>query len=82
MFGVRAKMKCESIELHSDGSGSVSLSPVISGSEENERFYKQTPSGGLKLSTINAAAIKQFELGKEFYVDITPAGQVAQPIGG
>lgn len=71
---VRSKMKCESIELRADGEGgTVRLTPVTGGSPENETFYRWTPGGGLTLSTINNLACAEFELGKEFYVDISPA---------
>lgn len=72
-MSVRAKMKVEELEMSESGGGSVKLRPVTSGSAENDQFYKYTPSGTLHLSTINQAAIEQFELGKEFYVDLTPA---------
>lgn len=51
----------------------ICLHPVVSGSEENKEFYKYTPSGQIELGTINAEAAKQFELGKEFYVDFSLA---------
>lgn len=72
---VRAKMRCESIEPANpfQGDYSIRLSPVVSGSPENEQFYKWTPGGSVHLFTINEAAAKQFEVGKEFYVDFTPA---------
>lgn len=71
-MNVRAKMKCDSLEPANDGvGGTVKLSPVIGGSEENEKFYKYTPSGQLVLSTINQQALDQFEVGKEYYVDVT-----------
>lgn len=70
---VRAKFKVES--KSEDGSGfSVLLHPVIGGSEENESFYRYTPAGQIQLSTINAEAAAQFEVGREYYVDFTPAG--------
>lgn len=72
-MSVRAKMKCDGVEKNEDGSGSVSLSPVTSGSDENDQFYKYTPGGSLKLSTINAAVIEQFVAGNEYYIDITPS---------
>ncbi len=74
-MSVRAKMKCESIEVDSDGAGRVELVPVIDGSPENEQFYQYTPGGRLSLSTINKAAIEQFALGKQFYIDISAADQ-------
>ena len=73
-MSVRAKMKCESVTAANDGvGGSVQLSPVISGSAENEQFYKYTPGGQLLLGTINQAAFDQFEQGKEYYVDVSPS---------
>ena len=75
---VRAKFKVESItrkrgwgdikEVHD-----VDLTPVCSGSEENKKFFAATPSGSIRLTCANAAATDQFELGKEYYVDFTPA---------
>lgn len=80
-MAVRCKMKVESIELAVGGEsgrgGTVRLYPVINGSVENEQFYKYTPGGSLVLSTINEAAISQFSLGQEFYVDLTPAEPAA-----
>lgn len=76
---VRAKFKVQSITMQahwqpSKGKiGTVSLMPVSSGSEENQRFYEATPSGEIKLGTINEDALKVFEIGREFYVDFTPA---------
>ena len=46
------------------------FSPVTSGSPENEKFYKWTPSGALEFGTIQEQA---FEISKEYYLDITPA---------
>lgn len=58
-------------ELHT-----VKLSPVYGNGDpnhENTKFWKASPSGSLSLGTINPEAAKVFELGKEFYVDFTPA---------
>lgn len=51
----------------------VKLSPVTSGSDENKEFYHYTPSGSIDLGTINPQVVDSFELGKEYYVDFTPA---------
>ena len=51
----------------------VTLLPVTYGSEENKKFFELTPYGSIQMGTINPDAIKQFEVGKEFYVDFTPA---------
>jgi hypothetical protein len=73
---VRAKFYVVSVKKTKfmDGLGSVvELTPVINGSDENKEFYKWTPSGRIELGTINEEAAKQFEIGKEYYVDFTPA---------
>lgn len=70
-------MKCEGKSGAADGNGGeVRLFPVVSGSEENDRFYKYTPGGSLHLAMINQSAFEQFEVGKEYYVDIKPAEPV------
>jgi hypothetical protein len=51
----------------------IKLSPVFAGSEENKKFYEATPTGTIELGTVNEEAAKTFELGKEYYVDFTPA---------
>lgn len=77
-MSVRAKFKCYSINrlLHWNGKEeiqSISLSPVLGDSKENKKFYAATPSGDIKLNTINIESAKYFELGKEYYVDFTKA---------
>jgi hypothetical protein len=53
---------------------SIKLHPVCSGSEENKQFYKWTPGGCIDLSTVNKAASDALILGREYYIDFTPAG--------
>jgi len=43
------------------------------GVPENERYHKYTPSGTVNITVDNPPAAAQFELGKTFYVDFTPA---------
>lgn len=75
---VRAKFRCTG-KVHNQATSeqdegySISLTPVVGGSKENEEFYKWTPGGSVLLSTVNPAAAEKFEEGKEFYVDFTPA---------
>jgi hypothetical protein len=70
---VRAKMVCTEITQWVSNK-SVKFMPVTSGSEENKSFSKYTPGGELRL-TIDPStdAYNAFEVGKEYYVDITPA---------
>lgn len=46
----------------------VTLFPVVGGSEENDSFYKWTPGGNIMLSTINLSAAEQFVVGEEKFV--------------
>lgn len=49
--------------------------PVYSNDQdsENYKFWDATPTGEIRLGTVNPEAWQQFELGKEYYVTFTPA---------
>lgn len=74
---VRAKFVVQSVtEFAPAGvkrSGSVVLTPVTSGSEENKTFWEYTPSGRLEMQITNGAALDQFKPGQQYYIDFTPA---------
>jgi hypothetical protein len=76
---VRAKFKVVRIERVLDGPSetqTIVLSPVYANGDpehENTKFWKYTPSGEIRLSTVNTAAAEQFAEGGEFYVDFTRA---------
>lgn len=71
---VRAKFKCfEKSEPNSDGNSTVKLEAVTSGSPENDAFFRNTPWGRLEFGTVNKAAADQIEVGKEYFVDLSPA---------
>ena len=75
---VRAKFTCTAIEDNGakspeDKGSTITLLPVTGGSKENDEFYKWTPGGQVLLSTVNESAAAQFEVGKQYYVDFTPA---------
>ncbi len=70
---VRAKFKVQSITESEGGLKTVNLSPVTSGSPENEKFFKWTPGGQIQLGTINPEAAAEFKVGRPFYVDFTDA---------
>lgn len=78
---VRAKVKCWSKTTNTDGTGSVTLSPVYDPNPESEngQFWQATPSGTFSMSGIKGAALDAFEQGKEYYVDFSPA-EVAEPV--
>lgn len=74
---VKCKFKCINVSVpEKDAPGvtaSVELVPVYTGSEENKKFFKYTPGGEIKLQVVNPEAAKQFEIGKDYFVDFTPA---------
>lgn len=73
-MSVRAKFKCDGVTKEpGQDYATVTLSPVIDGSEENKKFWEYTPAGSISLSTTNKKAYEQFETGKEYYIDFTPA---------
>ena len=69
---MRAKFKLES-KLTTASSATLTFNPVVSGSEENKKFYKYTPAGNIVLSTINLDVAAKFNPGDEVYVDFTLA---------
>lgn len=78
-MSVRAKFKVYAIEASSYGEDgrilkTVKMRPVYADkSPENKEFYKWSPCGELSLGVLNEAASEQFHLGKEYYLDFTPA---------
>lgn len=74
---VRAKFtvteKAQRKSYNGEVTTTVKMSPVTSGSDENKEFYHYTPNGNIDLGTINPQVVDSFDLGKEYYVDFTPA---------
>lgn len=68
-MSVRAKFNC----LSKDEVGNVHLYAVAGGSPENDEFFSATPNGEIRLGIGNTQAAEQFEVGKQYYVDFTPA---------
>lgn len=85
----RAKFKCDSINRSGyskivDGKPvkvemrTVRLTPVYGNGDpnhENTRFWEASPSGQIELGCVNLAAAEMFDIGKEYYVDFSPAGE-------
>ena len=71
-MAVRAKVSCEGIEGNSVTFRTV-YEPDVEKDTENARFTKATPWGEIRLGIDNPAALEQFEPGKSYYVDFTPA---------
>lgn len=69
---VRVKVFCNSITKYGEQEN-IQFSPVYSGSEENKAFFAATPGGTFSFYAVNKAAAAQFEMGKEYYFDISAA---------
>lgn len=85
---VRCKFKVDRIErsLGSKNDGhnnwvpveqwTVVMSPVYGNGDpnhENTRFWQATPCGQIQFTCVNKDAVDQMDLGKEYYIDISPA---------
>lgn len=76
-MSVRAKFRLDSVTSHSWGSpGTRTLkfsAQYDTSIPEDKRFQEATPSGSFEMLCTNPSANAQFELGKDYYFDITPA---------
>lgn len=76
---VRAKFKCWSVIHGNDGNpdnicAEIRLQAAYGdGDEANKSWSKWTPSGELRMFVTNPSAIAEFEQGKSYYLDFTPA---------
>lgn len=75
---VRAKFVCERLEHLPTGQVdetniAVAFRAVYANGEANREWSKWTPAGQLTMSITNPDAANWFELGKEYFLDITPA---------
>lgn len=72
---IRAKFVCMSKTVRGSGENlqhSFEFAPVTGGSDENKSFWKWTPSGKLEMQCLNPSV--DFEVGKEYYLDLHMAG--------
>lgn len=79
MTNTRAKMTVRTVEKQGDDQETVRFAAVgvsgnypEDGSDENNTFAKFTPNADLSLTIRNPALIGKFEVGKAYYVDLTP----------
>lgn len=75
-MSVRAKLKLVSITQHSWSTQSKTLKFTAQYDKtipEDQRFQEATLSASAEFQIDNPAALAQFELGKSYYVDFSPA---------
>ena len=73
---VRAKFWVSNINHHhvqapGEVFATVTLAPVYD--DKNAQWSKATPQGKIELSITVPEAVAQFELGKQYFVDLSPA---------
>ncbi len=68
---MRCRFKCRNKTDFDDGLSNVHLEPVRS--EENKQFFQNEPYGNLDAIGLTPEASKLFAVGKEYFLDITPA---------
>jgi hypothetical protein len=72
---VRAKFVCyEKVQQENDRYV-VRLRAVYGDGQANKSWAKYTPSGQLEMVIDNPDASERFEVGKEYFLDFTPAGE-------
>ncbi|WP_417844814.1 hypothetical protein [Thalassospira sp.] len=71
-MSVRCKFRCTLVSQSLNGFA-VHFDPVISGSPENDEFFKYTPTGELKIGPVRPDVAKGFSVGENYYLDISPA---------
>lgn len=50
------------------------VTPANGATDENKAFFAATPAAKIEMTITNPDAAETFELGKEYYVDFSPAG--------
>lgn len=78
----RAKFRVQAVNNNTYGDGvqysqEIRMSPVYSSDpdSENRAFWKATPNGSLHLWVDNPEVWGKFEVGQEYYLDLTLAPQ-------
>ena len=74
MSKTRCKFECTKVTEEKDSTFHYEFYAVVAGYEdegsENGQFFKYTPSGFFQLGCVNDQG---FEVGKEYYIDISEA---------
>ncbi len=70
---ILAKFKVGSVTDFGNNNQNVNLSPVTSGSIENNSFSLYTPSGKIEMHITNPDCIGFFKPSKEYYVEFKEA---------
>ena len=74
-MSIRARFRVQSVKKLAGETTIIELSAVMGATGDNVSWSKYTPSGALTLTVTNpdAAALFEGRLGKDYYLDFTPA---------
>lgn len=73
-MAVRSKVRCNA-KTGNEVHFTTVYEPDEQRDAENARFTKATPWGDIRMGIDNPAALEQFEVNREYYVDFTPANK-------
>lgn len=72
-MNVRCKFKVTNIETAGDGVAKVTLDARYDETiDEDQRFFKWTPSGSLQFLCSNPVVLDRIAVGQDYYVDLVP----------
>lgn len=74
-MNIRAKFRVEDVIKHGEEHTTIRLRAVTSGSEENKKYWKYTPSGDLNM-TVLSHVVGGFEINQEYYITLELAEDV------
>lgn len=66
---MRAKFILETLNRDTDDNGELTFRAVTNGSEENDKFFKYTPSGTIQMGVVNKDVLDMLEEGASYYVE-------------
>lgn len=74
-MSVRAKFNCteKKADEHDDSIVYVRFEAVVDEDGDNAQWSKWTPSGSVAMAITNPAAHNEFEVGKSYFLDFSPA---------
>ncbi len=77
-MSVRAKVRCNA-KTSSEVHFTTVYEPDEAKDKENARFTKATPWGDIRMGIDNPAAMEQFKVNEEYYVDFHPVPKPGLP---
>lgn len=68
-MNIRAKFRVEGVTKHGEEHTTIRLRAVTTGSEENKKYWKYTPSGDMTM-TVMSHVVADFKPDQEYYITL------------